>query len=56
VIKLLQLSFLVLLLAVPIVAARDTSAVRGVRRTIVLLFMTTAAYVVLITFVIPRFV
>ena len=55
-IKLLQLSFLAMSLAVPLLAARDGSAVRGVRRTILLLFMTTAAYVVLITIVIPRFV
>jgi hypothetical protein len=56
VVKLLQLSFLVMSLAIPMWASTDRSPVRGIRRTIVLVFVATVAYALLITMVLPRFV
>ena len=54
-IRLLQLSFLVFAILVPMLASRDRSPVRGVRRTALFFFMTTVVYATLIAFVFPRF-
>ncbi|MCC6241743.1 MAG: hypothetical protein IT353_02830 [Gemmatimonadaceae bacterium] len=54
-VKLLQLSFLIMAVAVPLLAAGDRSPVRGIRRTMALFFVGTVAYALLITMVLPRF-
>jgi uncharacterized membrane protein (DUF485 family) len=52
--KLLLLSILFATFAVPMRAARDASAVRGLRRTVVGLALFVAAYVFALVYVFPR--
>ena len=52
--KLLLLSILVVSFALPISAARDRSAVRGMRRTIVGMAVCVVLYVIALLFILPR--
>jgi uncharacterized membrane protein (DUF485 family) len=52
--KLLLLSILLTTFALPMRAARDPSAIRGLRRTVIGLALFVAAYVVAVVYVFPR--
>lgn len=52
--KLLLMSILIATFVLPMRAARDSSAVRGLRRTVVGMTFAVAIYVLLLIYVIPR--
>ena len=54
--KLLLLSIVISMLAIPILAARDASPRRGLRKAVVLFLAYSAFYVLLIRFVYPRLI
>jgi hypothetical protein len=51
--KFLLLSIVVALIAVPILAARDKSPVRAVKKTLFLVVLANAIYLLLLLFVYP---
>jgi hypothetical protein len=52
--KLLVMSILFATFVVPMRAARDRSALRGLRRALVVVSLYAAAYILLIVYVVPR--
>ena len=52
--KLVYMSLLIALVAIPLFAARDPSAPRGLRRAVLGVALFVAAYVVAIVYVVPR--
>ncbi len=52
--KLLILSVLVALVALPVLAARDPRPVRGVRRAVLFVLAFNAAYALALAFIYPR--
>jgi hypothetical protein len=54
--KLILLSCVLAILAIPIIASRSASATRGLRWTMVLFVLYNLLYVFLIRYIYPRFV
>lgn len=52
--KLVYYSLLIAMVAIPLVAARDRSAARGLRRAVVAFVLFVGAYVIAIVYVVPR--
>lgn len=52
--KLVYTSLLIALVAIPLVAARDPSPARGLRRAVLGVALFVAAYVFAIVYVVPR--
>jgi hypothetical protein len=52
--KLLLLSILLVMLVVPILAARDRSAVRSLKKVMVVVGLLNVVYLLLLLFVYPR--
>jgi hypothetical protein len=51
--KLLLVSVIIAMIAVPILAARDESAVRGLRKTLLLIFVFNILYLLAVRFLYP---
>lgn len=52
--KFVYMSMLIALVAIPLVAARDPSPARGLRRAVLGVALFVAAYVFAIVYVVPR--
>ena len=54
--KLLLVSVVIAMIAVPILAARDASPMRALRKTLLLIFVFNLLYALAVRFVYPRLV
>ena len=53
--KLLLFSVVAMLVAIPVLAARDRSAKRGLKRALFLVLVFNLLYVLIVRFIYPRF-
>ena len=54
--KLLLLSVVVMMVAIPVLAARDRSPKRGLKRALFLMLAFNLLYVLIVRFIYPRFI